>query len=86
MTSTHPALQRLLDLVCESRPDIDRGELEQVLSGALAEGWRWEPVLMQACGMVARHEELRDLRNALQYPPQGRGAARDGPVRPSRGP
>jgi hypothetical protein len=59
-----PASERLLDLAEETRPDIDRADLQAALAACHSAGWTWPRTLAETARMLARGEEPRDLRNA----------------------
>lgn len=62
-----PATQRLLDLATETRPDLDRDDLEGAVVDAIrAHGWAW--TLAHTARMLARGEDPRDLREAARDP------------------
>jgi hypothetical protein len=62
--TAQPASERLLDLAAETRPDIDRADLQAALAACHSAGWTWPQTLVQTVRMLARGEEPRDLRNA----------------------
>lgn len=68
-----PAVDRLLDLACETRRDLDRQALHGLVLDLQANGWTWPQTLVGVMGMCARGEDLRDLRNACRTAVRRRG-------------
>lgn len=63
-----PASERLLDLATETRPDIDRNDLQHALAACHTAGWTWARTMTETVHMLARGEEPRDLLNATRNP------------------
>lgn len=62
-----PATPQLLDLAAATRDDIDTRDLEGAVQDAIrAHGWPW--TLAQTARMLARGEDVRDLRAASADP------------------
>ncbi|SEG44657.1 hypothetical protein SAMN04489712_105263 [Thermomonospora echinospora] len=58
------AVPELLALAAKTRHDIDQRDLEGAISDAITRrGWPW--TLAHTAGMLARGEQVRDLRNAI---------------------
>jgi hypothetical protein len=81
-----PATPELLAFAAAIRPDVPTADLQAVIVDAETRGWTWTQVAGITLRTLLVGEDLRDLRNALRHSPHIRRAARDGPVRPSRGP
>lgn len=71
-----PASEALLDLAAATRPDIDRGELQQALAACHSAGWPWPRTLVETARMLARGEDPRDLIEATKDPLKLRRHAR----------
>lgn len=63
-----PATAELVALAAATRPDLDPDVIQQVITGATTAGQPWTVVLVQTVRMLARGEDVRDLRNALADP------------------
>lgn len=66
--TAHRALERLLDLAGETRPDINRHDLQGAILAAETGGWGWGWILVEVAQMLARGETPYDLRNAARAP------------------
>jgi hypothetical protein len=60
-----PAMAELLDLAGQTRPDIDRRDLEGALIDAHDAGCTWGWTLVTTAQILARGETPYDLRNAI---------------------
>lgn len=74
-TECRPAIDRLLDLAAESRPDIPRDKLHGAILAAQNAGWAWPRILITVALMLAHGEEPRDLINATADPTKRRRPA-----------
>lgn len=63
--TAQPATPELLALARATRDDIDLRDLEGAINQARAAGKSWPWILTQVAGMLARDEDPRDLRNAI---------------------
>ena len=63
-----PAPAELLALAAKTREDIDLDDLQGVLADAQTQGRPWTEVMTQTVRMLARGEDVHDLRAALHDP------------------
>lgn len=68
MTTPRPASERLLDLAAETRPDIDRNDLQAALAACHSAGWTWARTMVEAVRMLAQGETPRVLLDATRDP------------------
>lgn len=69
--AAQPAVDALLDLATETRPDINRDDLQGAITAARTSGWTWSRTLIAVAQMLAHGETPYDLRNATLQPWQG---------------
>jgi len=69
MADAIPAVDRLLDLAGETRPDIRREQLHGAILNARTVGWSWRWVMVEVVRLLADPDgEPRDLNNAVADP------------------
>ena len=74
-----PAVDQLLDLAEETRPDIRRDDLHGAIIAIRTAGWPWPRILINVALMLAKGEEPRDLRNAVTADPTASRYRKDHP-------
>ncbi|OLT24359.1 hypothetical protein BJF79_13530 [Actinomadura sp. CNU-125] len=63
--AAQPAMAALITFATATRPDIDPNELQGALADCHSAGWTWPQTLVATARMLARGEQVRDLRNAV---------------------
>lgn len=72
-----PAHEALLDLAAVTRPDLARRDLHGEILNAGTRGKTWPQILVLVAGVLARGEDVRDLRAAISGTPKTRRTRED---------